>query len=257
MILAKIKGCDLLVAADGANSLVRDSLSDVFGTRSQELQNYYAWYGVETAFPAHTLTFVDTPAGVFIAHHYRYKPQMSTFVPEIDDATWMRSGMNEMNADQRRETVEMVFAETLGGRSRRTNRSLWRRGGVVENRRWSPGPIVLIGDALRTAHFSIGSGTRLAMEDAIALWEALNACPSDVSAMLGLYERTRRPVREKLNLAAENSIAWYEAIAEKIKLSPYDFAYDYMMRTGVMSPERLERYCPAFMQDYRRTRTAA
>ena len=255
--LTPLQDCDLLVAADGANSMVRDSLADVFGTRAQDLQNYYAWYGVETAYDAHTLTFMDTPSGVFTGHHYRYKPAMSTFVPEVDDETWMRSGMNVMSGDERRELIETVFADALHGQPLRTNRSLWRRSRMVKNLAWSHQNIVLIGDALRTAHFSIGSGTRLAMEDSIALWQALVDAPGEVATVLELYEARRRPVREKLNSAAENSIAWYEAIGEKIKLSPYDFAYDYLMRTGVMTPERLDRYSPKFMQTYRHTRLAA
>ena len=255
--LSDLQDCDLLVAADGANSMVRDSLADVFGTRAQDLQNYYAWYGVETSYEAHTLTFVETPDGVFTGHHYRYKPSMSTFVPEVDDRTWMRSGMNAMDAEARRRKVETVFADALGGRPLLTNRTNWRRSRMVKNMSWSHGNVVLIGDALRTAHFSIGSGTRLAMEDSVALWQALVDEPADMPAALALYERRRRPVRDRLNVAAENSIAWYEAVGDKIKLSPHDFAYDYLMRTGVMTPERLDRYSPRFMNDYRQTRLAA
>jgi 2-polyprenyl-6-methoxyphenol hydroxylase-like FAD-dependent oxidoreductase len=254
---AALRDCDLLVAADGANSLVRDSYADVFGTQAIDLQNYYAWYGVERGFAAHTLTFVDTEWGAFAGHHYRYKPHMSTFVPEVDDDTWMRSGMYAMDAEQRQALIEQVFAETLGGKPLISNRTIWRRWKLVKNLRWSHQNVVLIGDALRSAHPSIGSGTRLAMEDSIALWEALTDSPGDVAAALELYETRRKPGRERLNRAAELSIAWYEHLGEKMQLRPYDFAYDYLMRTGVMTPERLERYSPDFMRRYREAHAVA
>ena len=112
------------------------------------------------------------------------------------------------------------------------------------------GNMVLIGDAQRSAHPSIGSGTRLAMEDSIVLWRALCEDAS-VPDAFARYERERRPVRDKLNRAAELSIAWYEDMAAKMQLSPYDLAYDYMLRTGIMTPARLEHDCPAFMKNYR------
>jgi 2-polyprenyl-6-methoxyphenol hydroxylase-like FAD-dependent oxidoreductase len=116
---------------------------------------------------------------------------------------------------------------------------------------------VLIGDAQRSAHPSIGSGTRLAMEDAIALWRAFEAEGNDISAAFKRYERERRPVRDKLNKAAEKSIAWYENVAGKMHLSPYEFAYDYMLRTGVMTPHRLAKESPAFMKRYAKSTAAA
>jgi 2-polyprenyl-6-methoxyphenol hydroxylase-like FAD-dependent oxidoreductase len=249
---ARLRDCDLLVAADGASSLVRDTYGDVFGTRVLDLQNYFAWYGVESPFPAHTLTFVQTEYGVFCGHHYRYKTNMSTFVPEVDDVTWQRSGLFAMGSDERRKVIESIFVDTLRGKPLLANRSIWRRWRLVKNDRWSFENIVLIGDALRTAHPSIGSGTRLAMEDAMALWSALQQRADSVADALKLYESERRPRREKINRAAELSIDWYENVERKMNLNPYEFAYDYLMRTGIMTSERLERSSPAFMSAYRK-----
>jgi 2-polyprenyl-6-methoxyphenol hydroxylase-like FAD-dependent oxidoreductase len=242
--------CDVLVAADGANSVVRDSYPQAFDTRLIDLQNYFAWYGVETPYPAHTLTFVEKDGGNYCAHHYRYTPTNSTFVAEVDADTWRGSGMSVMSDDVRKACIERVFAEALRGKKLISNRSLWRRWRLVKNGRWHHLNIVLIGDAQRSAHPSIGSGTRLAMEDAIALWRAFEAEGSDILAAFRRYEGERRPVRDKLNKAAERSIAWYENVGAKMRLSPYEFAHDYMLRTGVMTSQRLAKESPDFMKRY-------
>lgn len=242
--------CDVLVASDGANSVIRDSYPLAFDTRIIDLQNYFAWYGVEMPYPAHTLTFVAKDGGTYCAHHYRYTPTKSTFVAEVDAETWLCSGMSVMTDDERKSFMEDVFAYTLQGKKLISNRSLWRRWRLVKNGRWHHLNIVLIGDAQRSAHPSIGSGTRLAMEDAIALWRAFEAEGTDIPAAFKRYERERRPVRDKLNKAAEKSIAWYETVAAKMHLSPDEFAYDYMLRTGVMTPQRLAKESPDFMKRY-------
>jgi 2-polyprenyl-6-methoxyphenol hydroxylase-like FAD-dependent oxidoreductase len=243
--------CDLLVAADGANSSFRDAHADAFGTRVTDLANYFAWYGVETTYPSHTLTFRALGDGAFCAHHYRYHPAMSTFVAEADPAAWEAAGFAAMDNDERRRFTEEFYADALHGKPLISNRSNWRRWRLVTNDHWSHKNIVLLGDALRTAHPSIGSGTRLAMEDSIALWRVLRAGGTDLSAALLTFERERKPIRERLNNAAVASIAWYEDMASRMKLAPYDFAMDYLLRTGVLTPERLERDCPEFMKRYR------
>ena len=249
--------CDVLVAADGANSAIRDRHAEAFGTQIVDLQNYFAWYGAQRPYPAHTLTFKSTPHGAFCAHHYRYTPSMSTFVAETDAETWDRAGMAAMNDDERRRLTESVFADTLDGKPLITNRSVWRRWRLVKNERWHAGNIVLLGDALRSAHPSIGSGTRLAMEDAIALWRAFDAEGTDTGVAFARYERERRPIRDKLNRAAELSIAWYEGMAAKMSLAPYDLAYDYLLRTGVMTRERLAGESPGFIARYEAARAPA
>jgi len=248
---SELADCDVLVGADGANSAVRDSHGDGFGTHVTEYRNYFAWYGVERPFEAHTLTFKLTDVGAFVGHHYRYKPAMSTFVAEVDQETWDRAGMAAMSDDERRAFTETVFADTLGGLPLISNRSIWRRWRRIDNDRWHFRNMVLIGDALRTAHPSIGSGTRLAMEDAIALWQAFGAEKGDVEAAFRAYERSRRPIRNKLNTAMELSVRWYEEMGGKMRLPPYEFAYDYMLRTNIMTPDRLEREAPDFMRRYR------
>ena len=176
---------------------------------------------------------------------------MSTFVAEVDRETWDRAGMAQMSDDERRTFTETVFADTIGGLPLISNRSIWRRWRRVDNENWHFGNIVLIGDALRTAHPSIGSGTRLAMEDAIALWRAFDAERDDVGAAFRTYERSRRPIRNKLNSAMELSVRWYEQMGTKMRLPPYRFTYDYLLRTNIMTAERLARESPDFMRRYR------
>ena len=159
--------------------------------------------------------------------------------------------MDGMSDDERRVLAETVFADTLGEMPLISNRSIWRRWRRIDNERWHFRNIVLIGDALRTAHPSIGSGTRLAMEDAIALWRAFEAEKDDVTAAFRTYERSRRPIRNKLNAAMELSVRWYEQMGSKMRLSPYQFAYDYLLRTNVMTPDRIARESPDFMRRYR------
>lgn len=248
--------CDVLVGADGANSAVRDAHRAEFQTEEVELQNYFAWYGVERTYPAHTLSFVSREGQAFCAHHYRYTPTMSTFIAEVDAKTWDASGMAAMSEDERRRLVEEVFRETLGGKELISNRTAWRRWRLVKNARWHYRNVVLIGDALRTAHPSIGSGTRLAMEDSIALWRAFQS-GGGLAEVFERYEKARRPVRDKLNRAGEKSIAWYEDMRARMELPPCEFAYDYLLRTGLMTRERLERESPRFMRRYLEEQRAA
>lgn len=239
--------CDVLVAADGANSVTRDRYATEFKTEISELENYFSWYGAETTYDAHTLTFISQDDGIYCGHHYRYTPHMSTMVAEVDENTWKTSGMDDMTNDERKAHFEHVFKDTLNGKPLISNRSTWQRWRLVKNGKWHHKNIVLIGDAQRSAHPSIGSGTRLAMEDAIVLWRAFNEAGTDIEAAFQKYETERRPIREKLDSAAEKSIAWYENIAAKMSLSPTELALDYMLRTGLMTPERLARDSPQFV----------
>lgn len=239
--------CDILVAADGANSVTRDRYATEFQTQVQELENYFSWYGVETTYDAHTLTFIQQDDGVYCGHHYRYTPAMSTMVAEVDEQTWVSSGMQDMSNEERQIHFQNVFKQTLNGKPLVSNRSTWQRWRLVKNGKWHHKNIVLIGDAQRSAHPSIGSGTRLAMEDAIDLWRALQSAGTDIQTAFEQYEKQRRPIREKLNSAAEKSIAWYEDIAKKMSLSPEELALDYMLRTGLMTPQRLAQDSPRFV----------
>jgi 2-polyprenyl-6-methoxyphenol hydroxylase-like FAD-dependent oxidoreductase len=242
---ASLEGFDLVVAADGANSAVR-GMAD-FGTTVSPLTNKFAWYGTTKPFRTLTQTFVENEHGTFNAHHYRHAPDMSTFVFECDAETWRRAGFASMGESGTLAYCERVFAETLQGHRLVSNNSIWRNFPNVRNRRWSAGNIVLIGDALRTAHFSIGSGTRLAMEDAIALARALRE-HARVPEALAAYEAARRPIVDKLVAAADASGAWYERFPQHMTLAPREFAWSYIQRSGRIDPERLRRTSPNFVQ---------
>ena len=240
---AQLDGYDLVVGADGANSYVRRSAD--FGARQAQCSNKFAWYGTPKPFATLTQTFVRNEHGTFNAHHYRHAADMSTFVAECDPATWQRAGFGGMGERETMEYLQGVFAETLEGEPLVSNRSIWRNFPNVRNDRWFAGNRVLIGDALRTAHFSIGSGTRLAMEDGIALAKALREEPS-VPAALAAYEAARRPIVEKLVAAADASGAWYDRFPEHMNLSPREFAWSYIQRSGRIDPRRLARTSPRF-----------
>ncbi|TAK45668.1 MAG: monooxygenase [Betaproteobacteria bacterium] len=245
---------DLIVGADGLNSLVRRSLAAQFQPQTEWLSNRFAWYGTAQRFECLTLTFRESEHGAFVAHHYRYSPAMSTFIVECDAATWQRAGLDRMSDPDSRDYCEGVFAADLGGQALESNKSVWRQFPILHNRNWvarTPAgtPAVLIGDALRTMHFSIGSGTRLAFEDAIALDRAFGACGDDVGAALAAFERERRPVVEKLFAAANRSSHWYEQFPERMRrFDALGLAYDYMTRSGRMSDARLAETAPQFMR---------
>jgi 2-polyprenyl-6-methoxyphenol hydroxylase-like FAD-dependent oxidoreductase len=236
---------DLVVAADGANSFVRRTAD--FGTTITPLANKFAWFGTTRIFPTLTQTFVENEHGSFNAHHYRHSPQMSTFVFECDAATWERVGFSGMNEAQTLQFCEHTFAATLGGHGLVSNKSVWRNFPNVRNTRWHAGNVVLIGDAQRTAHFSIGSGTRLAMEDAIALHNALREHP--LVEALPAFEAARRPIVEKLVAAADASGNWYDRFPEHMRLAPRDFAWSYIQRSGRIDPARLRKISPQFVDD--------
>lgn len=250
--LDELARADLVVGADGLNSLARRALETQFEPRIEWLTNKFAWYGVEQPFECLTLTFRANEYGAFVAHHYRYSPTMSTFIVECDAATWHRADLDRASDAESRACCERVFAPDLGGKPLVSNKSVWRNFPILSNRRWSARvsascQAVLIGDALRTVHFSIGSGTRLAFEDAIALDRAVGEAEGNVPKALEVFERTRRPVVEKLHAAANLSSYWYERFADKMALSPWRLAYDYMTRSGRMSEERLRETAPKFM----------
>ncbi|MFL6790130.1 MAG: FAD-dependent monooxygenase [Bradyrhizobium sp.] len=250
----QLKGYDLIVAADGLNSLVRRSFDGDFGTSLSYSSNKFAWYGTAKRFETLSQTFVKTERGAFNAHHYRYSPDMSTFLVECDRATWQAYGLAYKDIEQSKAICEEVFAEALGGRPLVSNRSVWRNFPWVWNEHWSFKNMVLIGDALHSAHFSIGSGTRLAIEDAIALTRALEA-EAHVSTALARFEAERKPIVKKLVTAAHTSADWYEKFPEHMKLDLMDFAYSYITRSGRIDDARLRAMSPAFMACYEASRS--
>jgi len=245
----QLTGYDLIVAADGLNSLVRRSFEGDFGTSLSYSPNKFAWYGTTKRFETLSQTFVETELGAFNAHHYRYSASMSTFLVECDLATWQAYGFADKTVEQSQVICEQVFASTLDGHALLSNKSVWRNFPWIWNERWSFRNMVLIGDALHSAHFSIGSGTRLAIEDAMALTKALEA-ERDVSAALVRYQTERQPIVKKLVTAARTSADWYERFSEHMKLDLMDFAYSYITRSGRIDDARLRAMSPAFMARY-------
>jgi len=244
----ELAGADVVVGADGSNSLVRAALQALFQPKIELLTNRFAWYGTTQRFDCLTLTFRSNGDGAFVAHHYRHAPDLSTFVVECDEATWKKAALGRMDDAQSRAYCERVFAPDLDGHPLVSNKSLWRQFPLLSNRHWFSGRFVLIGDALRTVHFSIGSGTRLAFEDAIALDRAFGEAGEDVPRALAAFERERRPVVEKLLAAANASSYWYERFPEKMREPPWRLAYDYMTRSGRMTDDRLREQAPKFMR---------
>jgi 2-polyprenyl-6-methoxyphenol hydroxylase-like FAD-dependent oxidoreductase len=244
---------DLIVAADGLNSLVRRAFEGDFGTSLSYSANKFAWYGTTKRFETLSQAFVRTERGTFNAHHYRYSPGMSTFLVECDSETWQAYGFADKTVDESRAICEQVFAATLDGHPLISNKSVWRNFPWIWNERWSFRNMVLVGDALHSAHFSIGSGTRLAIEDAIALARALEA-EGELAAGLQRYQRERQPIVKKLVTAARTSADWYENFPEHMKLGLMDFAYSYITRSGRIDDARLRAMSPGFMARYEASR---
>jgi 2-polyprenyl-6-methoxyphenol hydroxylase-like FAD-dependent oxidoreductase len=254
--LDEIGAADLIVGADGLNSVVRGSFESEFKASLAYGANKFAWFGTTRRFETLSQTFVETDRGTFTAHHYCYGPAASTFLIECDPATWERYGFAAMTVEKSKAVCEQVFAANLKGHPLISNKSGWRNFPWLWCEHWHVGNMVLVGDALHTAHFSIGSGTRLALEDAVALANALER-ESDLSRALASYQAVRRPVVEALVAASRTSAEWYDQFALHMRLDPLDFAHAYITRSGRIDDERLQAMSPAFMARYqRRTRGA-
>ena len=253
--LAGFGNFDLIVGADGVNSLVRRSHSEAFGATVSHFSNRFAWFGTTQPFATLSQTFRRNRHGHFNAHHYRYAPGMSTFIVEVDEETFRRCRLRAHAASETHKRSANGSSPTCSEviRSFPTIRS----GGSFRSCITSAGRTVrhvLIGDALHTAHFSIGSGTRLAMEDAIALDAALARHPKAIGDALADYEATRRPIVDKLVAAANASGAWYQDFAKHMRLAPIDFAMSYLTRSGRIDMERMRALSPAFVRRYERER---
>jgi len=249
--------CDLLVAADGGNSAVRTQFAEHFRPSFVKRRNKFAWYGTNQRFHPVSLIFRETEHGVFIAHSYQYSPELSTFLVEVDPETWQRAGLDKASEDESRRFCAEVFRPELGSNELLTNRSLWFEANIVSNERWSHGNIVLLGDALRTVHFSLGSGTRMAMQDAIALHNGVALHQGDLPAALAAFETNRRDASSSFQQSASRSLDWYENVASKMNLDPVAFAYDYMRRTGKVSHEDLRQRDPLFARACEAFQTAS
>jgi anthraniloyl-CoA monooxygenase len=242
-------GSDLAVAADGVNSFVRQTFSDALQPDLSVRPNRYIWYGTKHLFHGLTLTFRQNPAGVFAAHSYKFDQTTSTFIVECDPETWRSARFAEMSDEQTRAYLAEVFAADLKGQPLLSNNSKWLNFLLVKNGRFSFDNVVLLGDALHTAHFSIGSGTKLAMEDAIALKECFEHT-AEVGRALDRFEKVRRPVIEEYQAAAHDSMVWFEKAKDYMHLTPLELAYTLMTRSGKVDRESLRRRDPEFVARY-------
>ena len=242
-------GADLIVGADGVNSAVRERYRASFEPSLGVRHNKYIWYGTHQIFHGLTLTFRESEAGVFAAHSYKFDAGTSTFIVECDAETWAGAGFAEMSDAETRAYLEAVVARDLGGHTLLSNNSKWINFLLVKNRRWHHENVVLLGDALHTAHFSIGSGTKLALEDAIALYRCF-AANSNVGEALAEFERVRRPVIEEYQQAAYESLVWFERARDYMHLAPLPFAYSLMTRSKKIDYENLRRRDPEFIAAY-------
>jgi anthraniloyl-CoA monooxygenase len=240
---------DLLVGADGINSTARQRYAESFQPSLSVRTNKYIWYGTHQLFHGLTLTFRENEAGVFAAHSYKFNNTTSTFIVECDEGTWANAGFAEMNHEQTRAHLADVFANDLKGEPLLSNNSKWINFVNVKNVRWSHRNVALLGDALHTAHFSIGSGTKLALEDSIALKQCFDQT-SDVCAALKEFERVRKPIIEEYQVAALESCVWFENARRYVHLSPLELAYVLMTRSGRVDHENLRRRDPSFIAAY-------
>ena len=235
---------DLVVGADGANSVVRRRRD--FGTKVRVEGSKYVWFGADHVFDAFTFAFRETEHGLFNAHAYPYDERMSTFIVECPETVWRAAGLDEMDEQESLAFCERLFANELRGRELFSNRSLWLDFPKITNQTWHDGNLVLLGDAAHTAHFSIGSGTKLAMEDSIALATALARRRWDLSAALVDYELERAPYVERTQEAAGDSAAYFGRIASYSHLEPLQFAFNLITRSGRITHATLGVRDPQF-----------
>lgn len=239
---------DLVVGADGANSTVRRAFEARFRPRIDLAPARYAWFGSDFAFPVFTYIFRRTDWGTFQAHCYPYSNDRSTVVVMVSDETWRRAHLDEMSEDDSVRFCEQVFRAELHGGRMLPNRSQWLEFPWITCRTWHYDNVVLVGDAAHTAHWSIGSGTRLAMEDAIALAEALTVRFSGLPAALVTFEGQRKPVVEQLQEASRSSFEYFSSIDHHWSLSPLRFAYHLMTRTPQVGHANLALRDATFVQ---------
>jgi anthraniloyl-CoA monooxygenase len=224
---------DLVVGADGANSLVRSSFEEHFRPRFEHAASKYAWYGVDYAFPVFSYIFKSTAWGPFQAHCYPFNEAQSTMIVLVSPETWRRAGLDQMDEQASMEVCERVFAEELGGRRMLSNRSLWTDFRWIRCDSWHTGKVVILGDAAHTAHFSIGSGTKLALEDAIALARAFVKHGDRLEPALAEFETERQPVVERLQEASRVSCAYFQCVSRYFYFEPEQFAYQLMTRARI------------------------
>jgi anthraniloyl-CoA monooxygenase len=249
--LEEFADSDLIVVADGINSRIREKHKEHFEPSVDLRPNKFTWLGSTKPLDAFKYFFRETPQGVLLAHCYQYEADRSTWVIEMNEDTWRNFGFDKLSETEMLPVLERVFAEELDGHPLIANRSLWRNFPNITNKTWVRGNAVLVGDAKATAHFSIGSGTKLAMEDAIALFEAFRK-HSDVRKALAVYDTARREEVEKTQHAANVSLAWFEHMKRYWGMEPVQFAFGVMSRSKQITWENLELRDPRFIKEIHR-----
>ena len=239
---------DLIVLADGSNSRFRDKYVDHFRPEVDLRSNKFAWMGSTRPLDAFTFIFQETEWGPFIAHAYQYEVGRSTWIFETDAETFARAGLEGLSERQSADRMAEIFGWFLQGHPLLTNRSMWRNFPMIRSERWVKNNMVLLGDAKATAHFSIGSGTKLAMEDAIALADAM-AQASTVDAALHIYEQGRREEVEKTQHAADVSLVWFEHVDRFWDFDPVQFAFGVMTRAKAITYDNLTLRAPDFVSE--------
>jgi anthraniloyl-CoA monooxygenase len=239
---------DLVLAADGLNSAVRTKYADVFEPDLDRRANKYIWFGTDLVFEAFQFFVKQTEWGTMQIHGYPYSDEGSTFIVEMHEDVWRRAGLDRTEGESfppgvsdtyAVERVAEIFADELQGHEILTNNSKWLNFHTVRNQRWYDGNVVLLGDAAHTAHFSIGSGTKLAMEDALALAACLHEHPS-VDAALAAYQSERKPVVESTQRAAQASLEWFENIGMYADQEPAQFVFNLLTRSRRITFENLK-----------------
>jgi anthraniloyl-CoA monooxygenase len=239
---------DLIILADGINSRFRDKHVAHFQPEVDVRSNYFAWMGSTKPLDAFTFIFQETEWGPFIAHAYQYEAGRSTWIFETDPETFERAGLKGLDEKQSAGRMAEMFGWFLDGHQLLTNRSMWRNFPMIRSQRWVKDNMVLLGDAKATAHFSIGSGTKLAMEDAIALAEAMERTPT-IAAALQQYEHGRREEVEKTQHAADVSLVWFEHVDRFWEFDPVQFAFGVMTRSKAITYDNLNLRAPAFVTE--------
>lgn len=248
--VAQLRDCGLLIGADGAHSVMRREFQERFKPTLETARNKYVWLGTHQLFHGLTLTFRETKDGLFIAHSYKFDKETSTFIVECAEDVWRRAGLDEKNETETLRYLESIFADDLQGNRLLTNGFLrWINFTLVKNENWFFENVALLGDALHTAHFSIGSGTKLALEDSIALHKCFQS-NDDVRAALEEFQAGRKPYVEQLQAAAYSSLLWFENARKDVHLSPLALAYKLMTRSNRVTHEKLRRRDPAFVAAY-------
>lgn len=237
--LSQFKDSDVIVAADGIGSAIRTQFANDFGTSVKLQKNRFVWLGSTKPLDAFTYFFRTTEFGTFVAHTYQYEAGMSTWIFECSEETWQKAGFEVENEATTVQKISEIFKEELDGHPLITNRSHWRQFPHVTNKKWHKDNIVLLGDAKATAHFSIGSGTKLAMECAIALSDAIVANQNDTTTAFEQYEHSRRNRVEMIQHAANVSLDWFEHMDRHVQHDFQQFAFGVMTRSKKVTFENL------------------